>query len=410
MDIKMKNELFDLVEVLKSVAQGKNVETEVVVDSLKEAIVSAAKKYLKSSKRIEVEIDPETHAISVFLRVQVVEDYPDVPEDADADTVAKMDEGYMLLEEAREYNEEAAVGDLLEMEMPIEAFGRQAIQTAKQFLIQKVRDAERNKIFDTYKSKVGTLISGVVQQVDRGNILVNLGRAEGVLPIREQIRRERFRQGDSIQAYIAEVTDAGKGAQVILSRAHNQFLAELFKLEVPEIYDGVVEIRGISRDPGFRAKIAVFSRDDRIDPVGACVGMKGNRVQSIVRELSNERIDIVNWTDDLQTFIKRSLSPANIVKIIEVPGTRRVVVVVENDDLAQAIGRNGQNIRLASQLTGRDLDIYGEVEYSELSDEQRQSVLSAKPDDSGIKKTKDDSSEDKNKFSELDALFKKSEV
>jgi N utilization substance protein A len=406
----MKNEMTTgLIEVLKGVAQGKNVEEEIVIDSLKEALVSAARKYLQLHKRMDVEIDPETNEIRMFLRVQVVEDFPDYDENLDADEVAHLDEGYMLLDEALDYNEDAQVGDELEMEIPIEGFGRQAIQTAKQFLIQKVRDAERNKVVQTYQNRIGTLISGVVQQVDRGNILVNLGRTEAILPVREQIRKERYRQGDSIQAYIANVNDQGKGPQVILSRTHPGFLAELFKLEVPEIFDSVVEIKGVSRDPGFRAKIAVWSRDERIDPVGACVGMKGNRVQSIVRELSNERIDIVQWNEDIQTYVRRALSPAAITKVQVVEGTNRVVVVVEDKDLAQAIGKNGQNIRLAAQLVGREIDIYGEEEYSSFDEEEKVALASAREGDQTLEFESTTEKSTRDKFSELDALFKKSD-
>jgi transcription termination/antitermination protein NusA len=396
----------NLVEVLKGVASGKNVEAEVIIDSLKEALRTAARKYLGLNKRIEVEIDPETTEITVLLQVQVVEDYPDVPDDADPAEVQKLDENYMLLPEAQEYNDEAQVGDVLEMEIPIEGFGRMAIQTAKQFLLQKVREAERKRIYDDYQGRIGTLISGVVQQVDRGNILINLGKTEAIMPVREQIRKERFRQGDGIQAYIADVSDMGKGAQVVLSRAHGQFLVELFKLEVPEIYDGIVEIRGVARDPGFRAKIAVTSRDDRIDPVGACVGMKGNRVQAIVRELSNERIDIVHWTDDMQAYLRRALAPCEILKVVEVTGTRRIVVVVADKDLSLAIGRNGQNVKLASQLLDRELDIFGEQEYSRLNPEERERLHKASQTDKPLNVQPEQKKEDR--FSGLNALFKDS--
>lgn len=391
-----------LVEALKLVAQGKNVDTDVVMQSLKDALISAARKYINLEKRIEVDIHPETGVISVFLRVQVVEDYPDVDPALSAEEVEKLDEGFMLVHDAVDFNEDAQPGDMLEMEIPVEAFGRQAIQTAKQFLIQRVKEAERTKIYDTYKSKVGTLVSGTVQKVDGANAIISIGKTtEAVMPAREQIRRERLKQGMMVQAVIAEVTDTSKGAQVILSRANGRFLAELFKLEVPEIYEGTVEIRGIARDPGFRAKIAVTSRDERIDPVGACVGMKGNRVQSIVRELSNERIDIVHWSEDLHTYIRRSLSPANIVKIFDVAGNRRVVVIVAEEDLAQAIGRNGQNVRLASQLVGRELDVFGENEWAGKSDEEKQRAMTPRE---GHEKRGEASSN--TRLNKLNALFR----
>ena len=261
----------------------------------------------------------------------VVEDYPDVDPALTPEEVAAYDERYMLVGEAQEYNPDATAGDYLEMEIPIENFGRAAIQSAKQILLQKVRDAERDKIFEDYQHRIGTLVSGSVQQVDRGNILVNLGKTEGIIPLKEQIRKERYRQGDTIRAFIANVSTNTKGPQILLSRTHPDFLAELFKLEVPEIYDGIVIIRGVARDPGYRAKIAVSTKDDRIDPVGACVGMKGNRVQAIVRELSNERIDIIHWSDDPHSYIRRALSPANIKQITEI-GDGRVVIIVGDED------------------------------------------------------------------------------
>jgi len=402
----MKNEVnINLSEFLKAVAQGKNVDTGVVMESLKEALISAARKYLQLSKRIDVDIDPESNEIRVFLRVEVVDDYPDYDPSMSAEEVARLDEGYMLVIDAQDFNEDAQPGDLLEMEVPVAAFGRQAIQTAKQFLIQKVRDAERNKVFETYRDRVGTLISGEVLRVEQNkNVIVSVGKqTEAVMPPREQIQKERWAQGNSIKAVVADVGESAKGgAQVILSRANGAFLRELFRQEVPEIYEGTVEVKGIARDPGFRAKIAVVSRDERIDPVGACVGMKGQRVQAIVRELANERIDIVHWDPDIATYIRRALSPANIIKMIDVTNTRRTVIIVADEDLAQAIGRNGQNVRLASQLVGRDLDVFGEKEWAEKSDDEKQKVLTPRASE-GDRRTMDG----KGRFSSLDALFRK---
>jgi N utilization substance protein A len=252
-------------------------------------------------------------------------------------------------------------------------------------------------------NKVGTLVSGQVQQVDRGNILISLGKTEAILPLREQIRKERYRQGDTIRAYVADVGVNTKGPQVTLSRTHPMFLARLFELEVPEIGDGVVTIRGVARDPGFRAKIAVSTKDDRIDPVGACVGMKGNRVQALVRELSNERIDIIHWNEDLNVYIRRSLSPANIRQITDI-GDGRVVVIVADEDLSQAIGRGGQNVRLASKMVGRELDIYGETEFAGLDEETR--TLLFKPRE-GVATEEGAAAAAGSKFSELESLFAK---
>lgn len=399
---------FDIVEKLTAIAKKKNLSEEVVLETLKESLRIAAKKYLDLQKNIEVEIDNENSLITVFLRVTVAEDYPDVPDDMSAEEVSTLDEKYMLLDEAMEYNEEASVGDYLEMEIPIENFGRAAITTAKQMLMQKIRDEERKLIFSEFASREGELLSGSVQQIDRGTIFVNLGSAEAVLPAKEQIRKERYRQGETIRAFILSVSNENKGHQIVLSRAHPNFLSKLFEIEVPEISDGTVVIKGVSRDPGYRAKIAVLSKDDRIDPVGACVGMKGNRVQAIVRELSNERIDIIHWTDDLNDYIKRALSPADIRKITNT-GDGRVVVIVNDEDLSQAIGRSGQNVRLASKLIGLELDIYGVSEFDKMSDEEKEELFRQREEDMlQAQESSFITQEKENKFSELESLFKKS--
>jgi N utilization substance protein A len=399
----------EIFENLNLIAKSKNLGPEVVVTTLQQSLINAAKKYLNLAKNIEAEIDKDTGDIHVYLRVNVVEDYPDVDPALTPEEVAAFDERYMLVAEAQEYNEDAVAGDYLEMEIPIENFGRAAIQSAKQILLQKVRDAERDKIFEDYQHRIGTLVSGTVQQVDRGNILVNLGKTEGIIPLKEQIRKERYRQGDTIRAYIANVSTNTKGPQILLSRTHPEFLAELFKLEVPEIYDGIVQIKAVARDPGFRAKIAVTTKDDRIDPVGACVGMKGNRVQAIVRELSNERIDIIHWSDDQATYIRRALSPANLKQISDI-GDGRVVVIVGDEDLSQAIGRGGQNVRLASKMIGKELDIYGQTEFGNMPPEEKEVLF--KPRE-GVKipglaeAAAPAVSAVPSKFSELESLFSK---
>ena len=372
----MKNEpKVNLLEALKAVVDAKNMDDSVVLNALKQALVSAAKKYLHVDKKIDVEIDESE--VHVYLRAKVVDDYPDYDPNMTAEEVEKLDEEYMLVPEAQEFDEDAQPGDLLEMEVPTTTFGRQAIQTAKQLLTQQIRDAERQKILDTYKGRIGTMISGTVLRLEGRHVIVSLGKqTEAVIPPREQIGHERLVQGQSVKAVIARVEESSKnGAQVVLSRASGDFLKELFRQEVPEIYEGSVEIKGVAREPGYRAKIAVFSRDEKIDPVGACVGMKGARVQTIVRELGNERIDIVHWNADLDVFITRALAPANIVKLTEVPGTQRVVVVINDENLAQAIGKNGQNVKLAATLVGRDLDVFGEKEWSEKDDAEKSEVM-----------------------------------
>ncbi|WP_295685171.1 transcription termination factor NusA [uncultured Fibrobacter sp.] len=380
----MKNEpKVNLLEVLKGVVDAKNMDDTVVIGALKQALIQAARKYLHIEKKIEVDIDTESNEVHVMLRVEVVDDFPDYDPNMTAEEVEAMDEGYMLVPEAQEFNEAAQAGDLLEIEIPVTAFGRQAIQTAKQLLTQHIRDAERQKIMDTYRGRIGTMVSGEVLRLEGRNVIVSLGKqTEAVLPPREQISRERLAQGASIKAVIARVEESSKnGAQVVLSRASGDFLKELFRQEVPEIYEGTVEIKGVAREPGLRAKIAVYSRDEHVDPVGACVGMKGARVQTIVRELGNERIDIVHWNPDIDVFIQRSLAPANIVKMSEVPGTRRVVVVINDENLAQAIGKNGQNVKLASQLVERDLDVFGEKEWSEKDEEAKALVMTPRPNE-----------------------------
>ncbi len=377
MTTKTKEPKINLLEALKTVVDTKNIDDSIVEGALKDALITAARKYLNIDKHFDVNIDEETNEISIALVVDIVDDYPDYDPSLSAEAVQEMDEHYMLIEQARDLNPDVQPGDHLEMELPVSAFGRQAIQTAKQYLIQRIRDAERSKIVDTYRNRIGSIVNGEVLRIESRNAIVSIGRqTEAVLPYRDQLPKERFQQGSSVKAVIKDVAESAKnGAQVILSRTSDMFLYELFRQEVPEIFDGTVEVKGVVRDPGFRAKISVSARDARIDPVGACVGMQGARVKAIVRELGNERIDIVHWNPDLITFIRHALSPANIVKYFEVPGTRRIVIVIADEDLAQAIGRNGQNVTLATRLVEHDLDVFGEKEWSEKSDEEKQKIL-----------------------------------
>lgn len=383
MTTKTKEPKINLLEALKTVVDTKNIDDSIVEGALKDALITAARKYLNIDKHFDVNIDEETNEISIALVVDIVDDYPDYDPSLSAEAVQEMDEHYMLIEQARDLNPDVQPGDHLEMELPVSAFGRQAIQTAKQYLIQRIRDAERSKIVDTYRNRIGSIVNGEVLRIESRNAIVSIGRqTEAVLPYRDQLPKERFQQGSSVKAVIKDVAESAKnGAQVILSRTSDMFLYELFRQEVPEIFDGTVEVKGVVRDPGFRAKISVSARDARIDPVGACVGMQGARVKAIVRELGNERIDIVHWNPDLITFIRHALSPANIVKYFEIPGIRRIVIVIADEDLAQAIGRNGQNVKLASQLVERDLDVFGEKEWSEKSDEDKQKILTARPNE-----------------------------
>ena len=330
MTTKTKEPKINLLEALKTVVDTKNIDDSIVEGALKDALITAARKYLNIDKHFDVNIDEETNEISIALVVDIVDDYPDYDPSLSAEAVQEMDEHYMLIEQARDLNPDVQPGDHLEMELPVSAFGRQAIHTAKQYLIQRIRDAERSKIVDTYRNRIGSIVNGEVLRIESRNAIVSIGRqTEAVLPYRDQLPKERFQQGSSVKAVIKDVAESAKnGAQVILSRTSDMFLYELFRQEVPEIFDGTVEVKGVVRDPGFRAKISVSARDARIDPVGACVGMQGARVKAIVRELGNERIDIVHWNPDLITFIRHALSPANIVRYFEVPGSRRIVIVI----------------------------------------------------------------------------------
>jgi len=363
MSEKSKNEAVKALDILTSigaVTKEKSISMDLVLDTLKDALATAAKKYLGEPTRVEVKVDREKGAILVSTHQTVVE------------TVADP-ENEISLEEAREADADLEVGDELIQDLDIDLFGRSAIQTAKQVLLQRVRDAEREKIFADYNERIGELVTGTVQQIDKGNILVNLGRTEALMPYREQIRKERYRQGQNIRACIAEVKNNQKGPMIIISRTGPEFLARLFELEVPEIFDKTVRIVKVVRDPGHRSKIAVTTNDSRVDPVGACVGMRGNRVQAIVRELSNERIDIINWTSELSLLVRRVFAPAEVKRVIPV-GEKKIVVVIREEDLAQAIGRDGQNIRLGSKMIDKEIDVYGDEEFSNMTDEQRAAI------------------------------------
>jgi N utilization substance protein A len=351
----------DIVKALGAVTKEKSISQELVLDTLKDALATAAKRYLETPARVEVDVDREKGTIEVYTRQFVVEQVEDP-------------ETEILLDDAHDIDPDLQIGDEVIQDLDIEHFGRAAIQTAKQVIVQRVREAERDRIFADYSDRIGEQVSGIVQQIDKGNVLVNLGRTEALLPFKEQIRKERFRQGDTIRAAIIDVRDNLKGPQVILSRTSPLFLERLFELEVPEIYEGIVKIVKVVRAPGYRAKVAVTTNDSRVDPVGACVGMRGNRVQAIVRELSNERMDIINWTDELSLLVRRVFAPAEVKRVLPV-GEYKIVVIISEEDLAQAIGREGQNIRLASRMLEKEIDVYGDEEFASFTDEQREEAL-----------------------------------
>jgi len=344
---------FDMVEAMTLIAREKNIDFDEVVQTLEASLLAAAKKKYAFTDNISFKFDRKQNELYMIAVKKVVEHVTDP-------TIE------ISLAEAKEMDPEAQLDDDLDVYLDYETeFGRNAINSAKQILIQKIRDAEHERIYAEYIDKVGTLVTGVVQHIDKGNVIVNLGRGEAVLPIKEQIPREKFRQGDRIRAYIQDVQKSPRGPQIILSRVNNEFLRALFALEVPEIYEKVIEIRAIAREPGERAKIAVYSSDERIDPVGACVGIKGVRVQSIVRELNNERIDIVPFSSNPEVFVTRALAPAKVVNIEMYDSERKMTVAVEDEKLSLAIGRNGQNARLASKLTGWKVNILSESDYNE---------------------------------------------
>ena len=351
----------DIAAALSAVTKEKSISMDLVLDSLKDALASAARKYLNNAIHVEIKVDREKGVIEAYTLQYVVNEVEDPEKE-------------IHIDEARKIDKDLEIGDEVEGELDIKEFGRSAIQTAKQIIMQRVREHEREKIFSDYSERVGELVNGTVQQIDKGNILINLGRTEAVLPYKEQIRRERYRQGDTIRGCIVEVKNNLKGPQVIISRTSPVFLERLFEIEVPEIFEKIVHIIKVVRAPGYRAKVAVTTSDSRVDPVGACVGMRGNRVQAIVRELSNERMDIINWTDEINLLVRRVFAPSEIKRVIPV-GENKIVVIVLEEDLAQAIGKEGQNIKLASKLIDREIDIFGDEEFEELSEEEREEVL-----------------------------------
>src|SRR3954467_68771 len=342
----------ELLQIADAVARDKSIDKQVVLTAMEEAMQRAAKARYGSENEIKVDIDPKTGETHVSRYLHVVE-------------LVENDKTEISLADARRRNPDAQIADIIAETLPPVDFNRINAQNAKQVIVQKVRDAERERQYEEYKDRIGEVVHGIVKRVEFGSVVVDLGRAEGVVRRDEMIPRENFRTGDRIRAYIYDVRREMRGPQIFLSRSHPQFMVRLFAQEVPEIYDGIIEIRAVARDPGSRAKIAVISKDSSIDPVGACVGMRGVRVQAVVQELQGERIDIIPWNPDPATFIVNALAPAEVSKVVLDEETRRVEVVVPDDQLSLAIGRRGQNVRLASQLTSWQIDILTEAEESE---------------------------------------------
>jgi transcription termination/antitermination protein NusA len=342
----------ELLQIADAVAREKTIDKKIVIEAMEEAIQKAAKARYGSENDIRCEIDGKTGEAKLTRVLAVVDE-------------VENDSTQVNLADAQKRNPDAKVGDHIAETLPPLEFGRVAAQNAKQVIVQKVREAERDRQFSEFKDRIGDISNGTVKRVEYGNVIVDLGRAEGIIRRDEMIPRENVRLGDRIRAFIYDVRREQRGPQIFLTRARSEFMAKLFAAEVPEIYDGVVEIKSVARDPGSRAKIAVISKDSSIDPVGACVGMRGARVQAVVNELQGEKVDIIEWNPDAASFIVNALAPAEVTKVVLDEDSNRIEVVVPEAQLSLAIGRRGQNVRLASQLTGWDIDIVTEAEESE---------------------------------------------
>ncbi|MBO0131267.1 transcription termination factor NusA [Agrobacterium burrii] len=342
----------ELLQIADAVAREKVIDREIVLAAMADAIQKAARSRYGSETNIRADINSKTGEIRLQRLLEVVEAAEDYSTQ-------------IPLELARDRNPDAKLGDFIADPLPPMDFGRIAAQSAKQVIVQKVREAERDRQYDEFKDRIGEIVNGTVKRVEYGNVIVDLGRGEGIIRRDEMIPRENMRYGDRVRAYVYDVRREQRGPQIFLSRTHPQFMVKLFTMEVPEIYDGIIQIKSVARDPGSRAKIAVISNDSSIDPVGACVGMRGSRVQAVVGELQGEKIDIIPWSQDPASFIVNALQPAEVAKVVLDEESERIEVVVPDEQLSLAIGRRGQNVRLASQLTGWDIDIMTEQEESE---------------------------------------------
>ena len=349
--------LHDLKRLIEQMGKDRGIDKQIITEALEAAMLTAARKKLGQDVEIEAHYNDEVGEIEVFQFKTVVDKV------LDPETQIAHEEAQRTLDEG------AQPGDSLGMKIETSSFGRIAVQMAKQIIIQRVKDAERDNIYDEYKDRKGELINGFVQRFEGGNIIVNLGRAEGVVPPMEQIHRETYKRGERIRSYLFEVKKNTKGAQILLSRTHPSFLKALFEMEVPEISEGLIEIVSVAREPGKRGKIAVRAKDKDIDPVGACVGMRGSRVQSVVQELHGEKIDIIPYIEDAAKFVSSALSPAKVNRVFIDEENRAMTVIVPDDQLSLAIGKNGQNVRLAVKLTGWKIDVKSEAMAAEKDDD-----------------------------------------
>ncbi len=353
----------ELIHVIDQISKEKGISKEMVIEAVESALVSAAKKKY-GAQRIAVQIDPKRGDIVMYAYKKVVPDVTNPEEE-------------ITLEEAQTLYPDAQMEGEVPLQVEFQGFGRIAAQTARQVIVQKVREAERDVILKEFNDKIGQLVNGIVLRHEKGAYYLDLGKTEAVLPAREQVPRESYRRGDRVRAYVMEVRDTSKGPQVVLSRAHPEFVSRLFEMEVPEIYENIVEVKGVVREPGDRTKIAVASKDSHVDPVGACVGMKGSRVQAVVRELRGEKIDIIPWSEDPRIFIAKALSPAVVEKVGVTEEDRSALAVVADSQLSLAIGKKGQNVRLAAKLTGWKIDILSESEYDQERQKEREQEIEA---------------------------------
>ena len=364
--------LSDLKRIIDQISRDRGIDKELLVKAIEDAVESAVRKKFGSRRDIEVQYNEEYGEVDVFQFRTVVEEVED-------------EQTEISLTDAVRLDPEVQLGDDLGEKMEdISDLGRIAAQSAKQVIINRMKDAERDVIYDMYQDRIGEVVSGIVQRFERGNMIVNLGRTDAILPKDQQIPKRTFKQGDRIRAYLMEVRQTNRDCQLILSRTCDEFLEKLFRMEVPEISEGIVRVVAVSREPGFRAKIAVSSSESDVDPVGACVGIKGSRVQNVVQELQGERIDIVTWNPDLAKYVYNALAPAHVSMVREDKENNSLLVVVPNDQLSLAIGRQGQNVRLASKLLGCRIDVKSEQRYQNLQDEGYQSILALTGVDEGL--------------------------
>jgi len=347
---------------IEQLARDKGIKRELIIDAVQGAFLSAARKKFGPDKEIEAHFNEQDEEIELFEFLNVVEKVADPLHE-------------ISFEDAKTHDPECKIGDVIGLKMNSDELGRIAAQTAKQVIIQKIRDAETDIIFEEYKDRKGTLIAGIVRRFEKGNVIIDLGRTEAILPISEQVPREHFRPGDRVQTYVVDILKTARGAEIIVSRAHSGLLVKLFENEVPEIYESIVRIEASAREPGGRSKIAVASKDSDVDPVGACVGMKGSRVQAVVQELRGEKIDIVAWHLDPARFVCNAIAPAEVSRVILDEKNRAMELIVADDQLSLAIGKKGQNVRLAARLTGWKIDIHSETKVKQLAEEGKQLLI-----------------------------------